>query len=104
MSPSDTTPLLGNGANAEVTRQSYTDRLVDFIKADGEPSWVASYKYFLFGSWWNVLLVFIPLTILSHNLGWDAALRFSFSFLAIVPLAKVILPSPAMPGHLELNT
>jgi len=44
----------------------------------------------LLGSWWNLMLVFIPLSIVSHQLSWDAALRFSFSFLAIVPLARLL--------------
>jgi len=35
------------------------------------------------------MLVFVPLSFLSHHLDWDAALRFSFSFIAIMPLAKV---------------
>lgn len=59
------------------------------IKAEGEPSWLQSYRWFFFGSWVNVLLVFVPLSALAHFLNWDAALRFSFSFMAIVPLAKV---------------
>ena len=53
------------------------------------PSFLASFKYFVFGSWFNILLVFIPLSFVSHHLNWDAALRFSFSFLSIIPLAKV---------------
>jgi Ca2+:H+ antiporter len=89
MTPTDVTPLLENGADAGNAHHSYTQRVVNFIKADGEPSWLDSYKYFLFGSWWNAMLFFIPLSIISHQLHWDAALRFSFSFFAIVPLAKV---------------
>lgn len=60
------------------------------IKAEGEPSWLQSYRWFFFGSWVNVLLVFVPLSAAAHYLNWDAALRFSFSFLAIVPLAKLL--------------
>lgn len=56
----------------------------------GEPSWVESYKWFFFSSYFNVLLVFVPLSVLAHQLSWDVSLRFSFSFLAIVPLAKVL--------------
>lgn len=64
--------------------------MVDVLKAEGEPSWLASYRYFIFGSWVNVLLLFIPLSFIAEFLNWDAALRFSFSFLAIMPLAAVI--------------
>ncbi|KAH7921067.1 hypothetical protein BV22DRAFT_757603 [Leucogyrophana mollusca] len=55
----------------------------------GEPLWAESCRYFLFDSWFNVLLVFVPLSFVSHSWEWDVALRFSFSFLAIIPLAKV---------------
>ncbi|KAF9227753.1 Calcium/proton exchanger [Gyrodon lividus] len=37
-----------------------------------------------------MLLVFVPLSAISHNLEWDAALRFTFSFMAILPLAKLL--------------
>lgn len=93
--PSDTTPLLlsprlenGNGATGRPL--SYSQRFSGFFKAgDDEPSWFKSYKFFFFGSWFNVMLVFVPLSFLSNFLHWDAALRFAFSFVAIMPLAKV---------------
>jgi Ca2+:H+ antiporter len=59
------------------------------LTAQGQPSYLSSFKWLIFGSWWNVLLLFIPLSILSTKLDWDAALRFSFSFFAIMPLARV---------------
>lgn len=77
MSDSERTPLI-NGGNGNRTRELLHD-----------PPWLDSYKFFVFGSWFNVLLFFIPLSFLSHFLNWDAALRFSFSFFAIIPLAKV---------------
>jgi len=88
----DRTPLLENGAGANglERRPSYRERLVNlFVIPDGQPGWIQSTKFFLFGSWVNVMLVFVPLSFVSHHLGWDAALRFSFSFIAIMPLAKV---------------
>ncbi|KIJ69136.1 hypothetical protein HYDPIDRAFT_105703 [Hydnomerulius pinastri MD-312] len=87
MSPTEISPLLENGGT---TREPWAHRLLHAVRADGEPSWLDSYKYFLFGSWFNILLVFVPLSIISHNLEWDAALRFSFSFVAILPLAKLL--------------
>ena len=87
MPASETTPLLANGHDGH---HSFSQRIVAFVKAEGEPSWLASLKWFIFGSWLNLLLVFIPLSTLAHFLNWDAALRFSFSFIAIVPLAKVL--------------
>lgn len=49
-----------------------------------------SFYFFIFGSWLNILLLFVPLSVISHHLNWDAALRFSFSFVAILPLAKLL--------------
>lgn len=87
MPPSETTPLLnGNGSHSDTT---FIGRVKTLIAAEGEPSWIASYKFFLFGSYLNLFLLFVPLSIISHQFNWDAALRFSFSFIAIIPLAKV---------------
>jgi hypothetical protein len=87
MSPTDRTPLLENGN--DVASSSVGRRFFAFVETERQPSWTASYKYFIFGAWLNVLLLFVPLSIISHHLNWDAALRFLFSFIAIVPLAKV---------------
>lgn len=80
-------PQPGNGHPNE--HLPFATRVLETFKAEGEPSWAASYRFFFFGSWLNVLLVFVPLSFISHNLNWDAALRFAFSFIAIMPLAKV---------------
>ncbi|EIW84865.1 calcium proton exchanger [Coniophora puteana RWD-64-598 SS2] len=87
--PTEYSPLLENGDGAQQP-QSYTHRVLNVIKAEGEPSWAHSYRHFIFGSWFNLFLVFVPLSFISHNLGWDAGLRFLFSFLAIMPLAKLL--------------
>ncbi|TDL24965.1 Calcium/proton exchanger [Rickenella mellea] len=87
MSPphSERSPLL-NGQ-----REPYTHRVLRVVRGEeGEPSWAASYHHFILGSWSNILLLFIPLSFISHHLNWDAALRFSFSFIAILPLAKLL--------------
>ncbi|KAJ7119904.1 Sodium/calcium exchanger protein-domain-containing protein [Mycena crocata] len=60
------------------------------IAAEGEPFWGASFRFFLFGSYLNLFLIFVPLSVISHFLNLDAALRFSFSFVAIIPLAKLL--------------
>lgn len=59
------------------------------LKAEGEPSWLDSYRWFIFGSWLNLLLLLVPVAAAAHYLDWDAPLRFGFSFVAIIPLAKV---------------
>ncbi|KAI6109668.1 calcium proton exchanger [Pisolithus sp. B1] len=84
---SETSPLLGN---SNVRSDSWSCKILRVIKADGEPSWAESFKFILFGSWANILLLFVPLSIVSHHLRWDAALRFIFSFVAIIPLAKLL--------------
>ncbi|KAL7283672.1 hypothetical protein ACG7TL_003108 [Trametes sanguinea] len=85
----DRTPLLENGNGAERPKP-FVRRFIDSLSAEGEPSWLQSYRFFLFGSYLNILLVFVPLSFLSHFLNWDAALRFSFSFVAIMPLAAML--------------
>jgi len=70
-------PLLGNGRNG----QSGGNKKFDPI---------GSTRYLLLGSWLNVLVVFIPLAFVADLLHWSAALRFTMSFMAIIPLAKLL--------------
>ena len=88
----DRTPLLENGNGAQPPKPFFS-RLADSLRVEGQPSWLHSYKFFFFGSYLNILLLFVPLSVIAHNLNWDAALRFSFSFIAIMPLAAVRQPS-----------
>ncbi|KAH9043074.1 Calcium/proton exchanger [Lactarius pseudohatsudake] len=87
MPPTEQSPLL-NGHTPQ--RRSLYQSFVVFVKAEGEPSWLASYRWFIFGSWLNLLLFLVPIAAASHYLNWDAPLRFGFSFVAIVPLAKLL--------------
>jgi Ca2+:H+ antiporter len=87
--PTETSALLPNGRNGSNSNPSFAHRIKTLIAAEGEPSWYQSYKFFIFGSWLNLFLLFVPLSVVSHYLQLDAALRFSFSFIAIIPLAKV---------------
>ena len=97
--PNETSPLLADSSDriergtpngdGDVPHLPFLQRVKRALKAEGEPTWGASFRWFIFGSWLNILLAFVPLSFLSHFLGWDAALRFTFSFIAIVPLAKV---------------
>lgn len=89
--PNEHTALLnGDGVdiNGSADQLPFSRRVLRTVKAEGEPSWIDSYKFFLFGSWINVLLILVPFSFASHWANWDAALRFSFSFIAILPLAK----------------
>jgi Ca2+:H+ antiporter len=86
---SESTPLLENGGENAAPHKSFFQRAAALAKAEDEPSWATSYKYFWLGAWMNILLLFVPLSFIAHNLNWDAALRFTFSFIAILPLAKV---------------
>ncbi|KAI0761441.1 Sodium/calcium exchanger protein-domain-containing protein [Irpex lacteus] len=91
----ESTPLLHqNGSAGRHTTPSPTlkERLAAFINptAHGEPGWLHSFKFFLFGSYMNVFLIAVPLSAVAHYSNWDAALRFSFSFIAIMPLAALL--------------
>lgn len=44
----------------------------------------------VFCQWLNLLLIFVPLGIMSKQMGWSSACMFSFNFLAIVPLASIL--------------
>ncbi|KAJ3487578.1 hypothetical protein NLJ89_g11698 [Agrocybe chaxingu] len=99
MPHNDRSPLLGHPENGRsqtystvegLPPPSLSTRVSAIFKAEGEPTWFQSYKWFLFGSYFNVLLVFVPLSAFAHYLHWDVAFRFSFSFLAIMPLAKLL--------------
>lgn len=98
MAASERSPLLdGHHPNG-----SSGSRISSFIKAEGEPTWAGSLRFLLLSSYFNLFLVFVPLSVISHHLNWDAGLRFAFSFLAIVPLAKVSRHS--LPGGLRRVT
>jgi len=64
-------------------------RVVMFVRGEGEPSWVRSFSWLIFGTYFNVFLAFVPLSFVAQDKNWDVLYRFGFSFLAIVPLAKV---------------
>jgi len=87
---SERSPLLSDGNGDGTQRQPLNRAIVSFLKGEGQPGFFQSYHYLFFGSWVNVLLVFIPLSASSHYLNWDAGLRFLLCFLAIIPLAKLI--------------
>ena len=86
----ESTPLLRlhNSDGVESCPSSFA-RIKSVLIARDQPSYAQSFRFFLFGTWWNILLVFIPLSFVSHHLHWDAGLRFGFSFMAIMPLAHV---------------
>jgi Ca2+/H+ antiporter len=88
MPPQEQTPLL-NGHRRHPNSRPFYPKVVALLKAEGEPSWLDSYRWFIFGSWWNLLLLLVPVAATAHYMNWDAPLRFAFSFIAIIPLAKV---------------
>ncbi|KAH9014308.1 calcium/proton exchanger [Lactarius pseudohatsudake] len=59
-------------------------------KLDGVPGVRKSILAILKTSWLNVLLIFIPLSWIFHFIKLNNTLVFIFSFLAIVPLAKLL--------------
>jgi hypothetical protein len=68
-------------------------RIAEFVRGDREPSWVQSFSWIIFGSYFNVFLAFVPLSFVAQQRDWDVLYRFGFSFFAIVPLAKVCATS-----------
>jgi hypothetical protein len=80
------TPLLNEYSRPP---QSFYQKTLSLFKTEGEPSWLDSYRWFLLRSWLNFLLLLAPVAAAAHHLQWDALLRFGFSFVAIIPLAKV---------------
>lgn len=81
MPPHESTPLLG--------QQSRDDSdTFNPIKAT---------RWLLLGSWMNVLLIAVPISLVAEALHWSAVARFVTSFIAIVPLAKV------RPGVMLIN-
>jgi Ca2+:H+ antiporter len=87
--PSESSPLIPV-SNGNVSRPSRFQVFKGFFKSgEDEPSFAQSYKYFWFGKYLNLFLVFVPLSAIAHHLNWDSTLRFMFSFFAIVPLASV---------------
>ena len=87
MPPSELSPLLHDGRRQQ--QPSFYQKILTLLKAEGEPSWLDSYRWFFFGSWLNLLLLLVPVAAVAHYLNWDAPLRFGLSFFAIIPLAKV---------------
>ncbi|THH29576.1 hypothetical protein EUX98_g4609 [Antrodiella citrinella] len=87
--PTESSPLLENG-NGHHSPKPFASRVLDLFKAPGQPSWLKSYNFFFFGSWFNLFLLFVPLSATAHYLNWDAGLRFIFSFIAIMPLASLL--------------
>lgn len=91
--PSESDPLLpvenGSGQSHSTTT-SLKNRILHFVAgSDGEPTWLQSLRFFFLGSYFNVLLLLVPLGGVAHYANWDAGLRFLFNFLAIIPLARV---------------
>lgn len=63
---------------------------IERIQNDEEPTVAEGLRSFLFGSYINLMLVFVPLSILSAKLGWGAKYDFIISFLSIIPLAALL--------------
>ncbi|KZV83141.1 calcium/proton exchanger [Exidia glandulosa HHB12029] len=76
-----------------------TTHLSSIIRPDkplgAEPTWASSFSAVVKASWLNILLVFIPVSWALHFLWHDPSSKqdtiiFVFSFLAIIPLAKLL--------------
>ena len=84
---SEQTPLLNE--NRRPPHWFLYSNVAETLRAEGQPSWSESYGWFLFRSWLNLLLLFVPVAGAAHYLSWDAPLLFGFCFISIISLAKV---------------
>lgn len=73
MPPHESSPLLGANGAQSAERMRF----------------IQSSRYLLLGSWMNALLIAVPLCLYAEHAKWPAVYRFTTSFLAIIPLAKV---------------
>lgn len=84
-------PLLGTPTGASTGNGATSPRPRQSSAGSGPvPTLAQSLHWFLFNSYLNLLLAFVPLGFLAEKLGWSALARFSLNFLAIVPLAKLL--------------
>ena len=61
------------------------------VNRDEKLTHLNSFKWLITSGWQiNLLLIFVPLSFLSHFLHFSDKLIFTFSFLAIIPLAKLL--------------
>jgi Ca2+:H+ antiporter len=79
----------GESSPGRLRSPAGVERIVMFVRGEGEPSWLRSFSWLIFVTYFNVFLAFLPLSFIAQNKNWDVLYRFGFSFLAIVPLAKV---------------
>eukprot|EP01084_Bolivina_argentea_P099014 177984_1 len=47
-------------------------------------------KKLIFGSWVNLMLVFVPFGIIAHFADWSASIIFFLNFLGMIPLAAIL--------------
>jgi len=87
MSLTEQTPLLSIGEHAP--HRSLYSKIVTLLRPEDEPSWLVSFRWFFFGSWLNILLLFVPVAATAHCLNWEAPLRFGLCFVSIISLAKL---------------
>ncbi|RKP08092.1 Sodium/calcium exchanger protein-domain-containing protein [Thamnocephalis sphaerospora] len=63
---------------------------LELLAHHAEPTLASSFRYFLFGSYVNVLLLAMPLGIIAHFAHWSGTWVFVFNFFAIIPLASLL--------------
>ncbi|CEH13548.1 calcium proton exchanger [Ceraceosorus bombacis] len=99
MAPSERTPLASGQPEEHRNSALPLHRPSSYPAATGGPSeshstssptLLSSFRWLIFSSWLNILLVFVPLGFLAEKLHWGAATIFTLNFLAIVPLAKLL--------------
>lgn len=89
---SERAPLLGTptGAHDPADGSASAPARRSSLGTAPVPTTAQSVRWFIFNSYINVFLVFVPLGFLAEKLEWSALSRFTLNFLAIVPLAKLL--------------
>ncbi|KAG8794136.1 hypothetical protein FRC12_000406 [Ceratobasidium sp. 428] len=89
MSQSEYRPLLGT-TNGHPHHTSLIRNVLNVIFSTGEPGWIASTKFLLSSSRINILLIFVPLSLVASRTAWSEGLIFVSSFMAITSLSSLL--------------
>ncbi|KAJ2077695.1 hypothetical protein H4R24_004977 [Coemansia sp. RSA 988] len=80
----DTTGSDGNSNNSGSCNEGHKDTMEE------SPTVLVSLQNAVYASWFNILLVFVPIGYLAHYLEWPVVSVFILNYLAIIPLSALM--------------
>lgn len=84
-------PGRSHSPSSSISNMNERDNLLPGQPQAAGKTHLQSFKWLIKTGWQiNLMLVFVPLSFISHFLHWNEKLIFVFSFLAIIPLAKLL--------------